>query len=185
MLPAPTWKSTYMAAERRPLSPKPPSQPPSPDSSPCPSPDYDPEYEQEPSFAPIERASDHNYTSGFIAAPRPVRPLAPKSYSKGSLLNAFNANPGSLPLRGRPSGPRSYMRAPQPRPNIRPNFANHTAPRMDVVPGVGQQLNPGATLAAVGPQVVIVKGQVLVLTYAENFIIFALPRMERWCKELP
>ena len=144
MLPAPVWKSTYMAAERRPVTPKPLSRPQSPDSSPCPS----PVDEQEPSFAPIERASDHNYTSGFIAAPRPVRPLAPKSYLK--------ATPG------RPSGPRSCLRAPQPRPN----FVNYVAPRMDSVPRAGQQLHPGVTLAAVGPQVVTVKGQVLVSTYA-------------------
>ena len=152
MLPAPKWKSAYMAAERRPPTPKPPSKPPSPDSSPCPSPVDDPEYEQEEdSFAPIEKASDHNYTSGFIAAPRLVRPLAPKSYTKG---------PNPVP--GRPSNPRSYLRAPQPRPSFKPNFANYVAPRMNASPRVGQQLTPGATLAAVGPQVVTVKGQVLI-----------------------
>ena len=157
MFPAPTWKSHYMAAERRPLTPKAPSRPQSPDSSPCPSPVEDPD-EQEQSFAPIERASDHNYTSGFIVpqvvAPRPVRPLAPKLYLKGA-----NATPG------RPSGPRSYQRAPRPQPkpnmpNMMPNFANFLAPRVDAAPRVGEQLSPGATLAAVGPQVVTVKGQV-------------------------
>ena len=163
-----------MAAERRPLTPKPPSRPPSPDSSPCPSSVHDSD-EEEQSFAPIERASDHNYTSGFIAAPRPVRPLAPKSYLKGP-----NATPG------RPSGPRSYPRAPQPRPNFRPpNLANYVAPRVDAVPRVGQQLSPGATLAAVGPQVVTVKGQVLIQLYALGFIVIALLRMEKWCKKLP
>ena len=166
-LPAPIWKSAYMAAERRPPTPKVPSQPQSPDSSPCPSPVEDPN-EQEPSFAPIERAPDHSYTSGFIAAPRPVRPVAPKSYLKSEATRYL---PKTTP--GGPRGPRSLLRAPQYGQNFRPNLA---PPRRDLVPRIGQQLYPGATLAAVGPQVVTVKDQVQqyhMQIYAYKFILIS------------
>ena len=163
-LPLPTWKSAYMAAERRPPTPKLPSQPPSPDSSPCPSPVMDFE-EQDPSFAPIERASDHRYTSGFIANPRPLRPLAPKPHSgETKYLAKTNFMKGT---HGPPIEPRAFLRAPPPSsilgPKVTYPLPRTTAPQPvnmnNAPPRVGQQLYPGAMLAAIGPKVVTVKGQ--------------------------